>query len=119
MKWRPGHATAEQYHAEIKSELDLERMPSGAFKTNALVLGLGMLAYNLLRLLGILGKSVFRHLHPAKRRRMKTIIQELIQIPARILRGSGQLKLDIGALPGREAFLALFRSLAAPFPSQA
>ena len=27
------HATAEQYHAEIKSELDLERMPSGAFKT--------------------------------------------------------------------------------------
>ena len=30
----------EQYHAEIKNELDLERMPSGAFKTNALVLGL-------------------------------------------------------------------------------
>ena len=25
------HATAEQYHAEIKSELDLERMPSGTF----------------------------------------------------------------------------------------
>ena len=110
----------EQYHAEIKSELDLERMPSGAFKTNALVLGLGMLAYNVLRLLGILGKGVIRHRHPAKRHRMKTIIQELIQIPARILRGSGQLKLDIGrALPGREAFLALYRSLAAPFPSPA
>ena len=114
------HATAEQYHSEIKSELDLERMPSGTFKTNALVLGLGMLAYNVLRLLGILGKGVIRHRHPAKRRRMKTIIQELIQIPARILRGSGQLKLDIGrALPGREAFLDLFRSLAAPFPSLA
>jgi len=114
------HATAEQYHAEIKSELDLERMPSGAFKTNALVLGLGMLAYNVLRLLGILGKGVIRHRHPAKRRRMKTIIQELIQIPARILRGSGQLKLDIGrALPGREAFLALYRSLTTPFPSPA
>ncbi len=104
------HATAEQYHAEIKSELDLERMPSGAFKTNALVLGLGMLAYNVLRLLGILGNGVIRHRHPAKRRRMKTIIQELIQIPARILRGSGQLKLDIGRdLPGREAFIALYQ----------
>ena len=43
---------------------------------------------------------------------MKTIIQELIQIPAWILRGSGQLKLDIGRAPGREAFLALYRSLA-------
>jgi crotonobetainyl-CoA:carnitine CoA-transferase CaiB-like acyl-CoA transferase len=72
-----------------------------------------------LRLLGILGKGVIRHRHPAKRRRMKTIIQELIQIPARILRGSGQLKLDIGRAPGREAFLALYRSLAAPFPSPA
>ena len=51
---------------------------------------------------------------------IKTIIQELIQIPARILRGSGQPKLDIGrALPGREALLALFRRLAAPFPSPA
>jgi hypothetical protein len=114
------HATAEQYHAEIKSELDLKRMPSGTFKANALLLGVGMLANNVLRLLGILGKSVIRHRHPAKRRRMKTIIQELVQIPARILRGSGQLKLDIGrALPGRETFLDLFRSLASPFPSLA
>jgi len=79
-----------------------------------------MLACNLLRLLGILGKGVIRHRHPAKRNRMKTIIQELIQIPARILRGSGQLKLDLGrALPGREAFLALYRSLAAPLPRSA
>ncbi len=65
------------------------------------VTSLGMLAYNVLRLLGILGKGVIHHRHPAKRRRMKTIIQELTQIPARILRGSGQQKLDIGRdLPG-------------------
>ena len=84
------------------------------------MLGLGMLAYNVLRHLGILSKGVIRHRHPVKRRRMKTIIQELIQIPARILRGFGQFKLDFGlTIPGREAFLALFRSLAPPFPSQA
>jgi uncharacterized protein YjeT (DUF2065 family) len=79
-----------------------------------------MLAHNLLSLLGVLAKGVSHHRHPAKRHCMKTIIQELIQIPARILRGSGQFKLDIGrALPDREAFLALYRSLAAPFPSPA
>ena len=107
------HATAEQYHSEIKSELDLERMPSGSFKTNALVLRLGTLAYNALRLLGILGKRVFRHRHPTQRRRLRTIIQELIYVPARILTGSNQLKLDLGGdLFGRAAYLELWASLA-------
>ena len=107
------HATAEQYHSEIKSELDLERMPSGSFKTNALVLRLGTLAYNALRLLGILGKRVFRHRHPTQRRRLRTIIQELIYVPARILTGSNQLKLDLGRdLFGRAAYLELWASLA-------
>jgi Transposase DDE domain group 1 len=107
------HATAEQFHSEIKSELDLERMPSGYFKTNALVLRLGTLAYNALRLLGILGKRVFRHRHPTQRRRLRTIIQELIYVPARILTGSNQLKLDLGRnLYGRAAYLELWASLA-------
>jgi hypothetical protein len=106
------HATAEQYHSEIKSELDLERMPSRFFKTNALILRLGTLAYNALRMLGLLGKLVFRHRHPVKRRRLKTIIQELIQVPARILSGSNQLKLDLGRdLPGRAAYMELWASL--------
>ena len=107
------HATAEQYHSEIKSELDLERMPSRFFKTNALVLRLGTLAYNALRLLGILGKRVFRHRHPTQRRRLRTIIQELIYVPARILTGSSQLKLDLGRdLFGRVAYMDLWASLA-------
>lgn len=46
------HGTMEQFHSEIKSELDLERLPSGKFATNSLVLHIGMLAYNLLRLIG-------------------------------------------------------------------
>ena len=107
------HATAEQFHSEIKSELDLERMPSRFFKTNALVLRLGTLAYNALRLLGVLGKRVFRHRHPAQRRRLRTIIQELICVPARILTGSNQLKLDIGRdLQGRAAYMELWSVLA-------
>lgn len=32
--------------------MDLERLPSGKFDTNALILKLGMLAYNILRIIG-------------------------------------------------------------------
>jgi hypothetical protein len=90
------HGTSEQFHSEMKSELDLERLPSGKFNTNALVFAMGCLAYNVLRVLGIRGKAAFRNRHPAKRKRLKTIIQELILVPARILRGSNQIKLDLG-----------------------
>lgn len=46
------HATSEQFHSELKTDMDLERLPSGKFAVNALVLRLGMVAYNALRLYG-------------------------------------------------------------------
>ncbi len=46
------HATCEQFHSELKGDMDLERLPSGKFATNNLVLLLGMFAYNCLRLIG-------------------------------------------------------------------
>lgn len=114
------HGTSEQFHAELKGELDLERLPSGKFNTNALVFQLGCLAYNLLRVLAIKGKAVFRHRHPSKRRRMKTVIQELILLPARFLGGSNQMKLDLGkSHPGKEAILALHRELIPPLAKAA
>lgn len=45
------HGTSEKFHSEIKSDFDIERLPSGKFKTNATFLQLGMLAYNILRTL--------------------------------------------------------------------
>lgn len=109
------HGTSEQFHSELKGELDLERLPSGKFNTNALVFHLGGLAYNLLRVLAIKGKGVFQHRHQSKRRRLKTVIQELILLPARFLGGSGQMKLDLGkAHPSRDAILALHRELIPP-----
>ena len=42
------HAICEQFHSEIKTDMDMERMPSGKFDTNALILKLGMIAYNVL-----------------------------------------------------------------------
>ena len=32
--------------------MDLERLPTGKFATNALILELGMIAYNILRMIG-------------------------------------------------------------------
>src|SRR5665647_685222 len=46
------HATSEQFHSEFKTDLDLERLPSGKFATNALVMAMGAFAYNILRLIG-------------------------------------------------------------------
>ena len=36
------HGTSEQYHSEIKTDMDLERLPSGKFATNATMLSLGL-----------------------------------------------------------------------------
>lgn len=79
------HGTSEQFHSELKSELDLERLPSGKFATNALVLELGALAYNVLRLLGQLGLDGYAQRHPTKRRRIRTVIQELLYVAARVV----------------------------------
>ena len=46
------HGESEQYHSEIKTDMDVERFPSGKFDTNELVLELTVLAYNILRVIG-------------------------------------------------------------------
>ena len=74
------HATSEQFHSEFKTDLDLERLPSGKFETNTLVMSMGLFVYNLLRWVGLTGlvgeQSPVRH--DAKRRRVRTVMQELI-----------------------------------------
>ena len=40
------HATSEQFHSEIKTDMDIERLPSGKFSTNEIVLGLGGMVYS-------------------------------------------------------------------------
>ena len=46
------HGTHEQFHSEFKTDLDLERLPSGKFDTNHLVCQLAALAMDILRLMG-------------------------------------------------------------------
>ena len=93
------HATSEQHHSEFKTDLDLERLPSGKFDTNTLVMVLGTFVYNVLRWIGLEGligaHSPVRH--PAKRRRLRTVMQELIYLAAKFGQRSRQLRLRFSA----------------------
>ena len=88
----------------------MERLPSGKFATNALILTLGGLSYNILRFIGQIGlvdgQTPVRHL--AKRRRIKTVIQELMYLAARLVKTGRRLKLVFSRhCPAFEAFLSI------------
>lgn len=89
------HGTSEQFHSEFKTDMDLERLPSGKFATNSLIMSLAGLTYNILRFIGQIGllgdRSPVRH--AAKRRRIRTVIQELIYRAARLIETGRRLKL--------------------------
>ena len=93
------HGTHEQFHSEFKTDLDLTRLPSGKFDTNYLVCQLAALAMNILRLIGqrgLLGPDAPIR-HAAKRRRIKTVMQELIYRAGRLINSGRRLILGLGA----------------------
>ena len=92
------HATHEQFHSEFKTDMDLERLPSGKFDTNYLVCQLAAVAMNLLRLIGqnTLSEPDAPVRHAAKRRRIKTVMQELMFKAARMIRHAGRWVLGLG-----------------------
>lgn len=123
------HGTSEQFHSEFKSDLDLERLPSGKFNTNALVLALGMLAYNALRLIGqcaldeddnlppddkppIKRIAKRRHKPRMKRRRLRRVIQDLMYLSAKLVRTGRRWCLRLSrSNPWSAMCLALYQRL--------
>ena len=104
--------TSEQYHSEFKTDLDLERLPSGKFDTNALVLALAALAYNILRYIGqdtLIGPDapIRKAVH---RRRLRTVLQEMIYKATRLVRHGRRYVLRFGR--GDPGYLALTRCYA-------
>jgi hypothetical protein len=102
------HGTSEQFHAEFKGELDPERLPSGKFRTNRLLVALGQLAYNLLRLLGqqALRSKLFFTKAPVARLRLRTVIRSLMCLPARFIVKCKRFCLKI---PRHNPFSEVFR----------
>ena len=92
------HGECEQFHSEVKTDMDLERLPSGKFATNALILELGMLAYNILRMIGqgTIGGRAPRQKRDVKRRRLRTVISNLIMMAGHVTMHARQLIIDLG-----------------------
>ena len=102
------HGTHEQFHSEFKSDMDRVRLPSGKFDTNYLVCALAAVAMNLLRLIGqhtLHGKGAPLR-HRAPRRRIRTVMQELMFKAARLLKHARRWVLGLGA---NDAAFAVFQ----------
>jgi len=108
------HATCEQYHSELKNDMDMERLPSGKFKTNQLVLHCSMVAYNILRMIGQIANSG-DHMpmrKRANRRRIRTVIQNLIYLAARLVSHARKRKLSFGKWsPWFPAYVSVYQQL--------
>ena len=92
------HGECEQFHSEMKTDMDLERLPSGKFATNALVLELGLIACNILRMIGqgTIGGRAPRQKRNVKRRRLHTVISNLIMMASHVTTHARQLVLGLG-----------------------
>ena len=92
------HGECEQFHSEVKTDMDLERLPSGKFATNALVLELGMIAYNILRMIGqgTIGGRAPCQKRNVKRRRLRTVISNLIMLAGHVTMHACQLIIGLG-----------------------
>ena len=85
------HGEREQFHSEIKTDMDLKRLPSGKFETNELVLELAILAYNILRMIGqeSIGRKGTETKHKVRRRRLRTVIGNMIMMASHVTEHAG------------------------------
>ena len=109
------HGESEQYHNEIKTDMDVERLPSGKFDTNELVLELTVLAYNILRIIGqysLKSRRAPKTKRPVKRRRIRTVISNLVLIAGHVTEHARQVVLALGrSNVWRHTFMDLYRQL--------
>lgn len=93
------HGTSEQFHSELKSDLGIERLPSGSFSTNSLVLTLSMIAFNSLRIIGqksLENKDLLPVKLEVERRRLRSVLQDLIYIGCKRVVHAGRTILKLG-----------------------
>lgn len=108
------HGTSEQFHSELKSDMGVERLPSGKFATNATVLQTAMVAFNVLRKIGQNLLSYADDLPiklTMKRRRLRKVIQDIIYMACKYVKTGNRFKLILGAYcPWFNSFKRLYLS---------
>lgn len=110
------HATCEQFHSELKTDMDVERLPSGDFKTNSLILSLSALAFNVLRRIGqtALEAGQGERENRPGRIRLRTVILNLMYVAAIDGSHAGRRYLRLGQnCHQARTFQEVFRRLSA------
>jgi hypothetical protein len=94
--------------------MGVERLPSGKFAVNQIVLAVAMSAFNALRLLG--QKSMeWKGQKKLKRKRLGKVIRDLICVAGKLVRHGGELIFKINEKdPVLQAFLRLNAALGCP-----
>jgi len=105
------HGTCEQYHSELKSDMDFEKVPSGKYLANAFLNDIAMLAFNVLRCVGM--RLFDLHKIPKRgaafRRRITTVVRYMMHIPAMVIDKAHRRSLDLGCSNHwAEAFIYVF-----------
>lgn len=92
------HGTSEQFHSEFKTDMNLERLPSGKFTTNALILNLAVIAYNCLRFIGqeALKSSKIPVKLTVTRRRLRSVLQDMIYVGCKIVSHAKSICIKFG-----------------------
>ncbi len=83
------HGTSEQFHSELKSDMGIERLPSGKFAVNSVIMHIAMIAFNALRLIGqtaLTFKEDLPYEHKVIRKRLRKVIDDLIRVGCKITR---------------------------------
>jgi hypothetical protein len=107
------HATSEQFHSELKHDMDVERLPSGKFAVNKIILAIAMNAYNTLRFLGQKSLETESKKH-VKRKRLGKVIRGLICVAGKLVKHGREL---IFKMNEQESVLPVFLRLIAVLDS--
>jgi hypothetical protein len=111
------HGTMEQFHSELKTDMDLEKFPSGKYGVNQIILLMGMCAYNALRYIGQ-GMVEEKEMLPIRqkegtvRKRLMHVIRYIIQMAGKLVRHGGKVVFKIY---DNNEWLPVFRILHARF----
>jgi len=116
------HATSERYHSEIKTDLNFEKLASGKYRVNKMLLSALTNAYNILRMIGhftLLNQFDLPEGATGNRERirMKTVLKDIIYVSARYMRKGKDMVLRLyNKNPWTKLLLQLDKSINNYFP---
>lgn len=109
------HGLSEQFHSELKSDMNIEKFPSGKMNVNSLLLHIAMIAFNTLRYIGqqaLRFKHLLPYKHNVKRKRLRKVIDDLIRVACKLVYHAKQWKIKLWLHdPWYPVFKELFQTM--------